>query len=87
MHCKNSQIERKGEKQMKLSDEQIIAIKRKKGELDLSNRDLEKITGVSRWTLTSIFKHDHRNVTSMTFKRLNDWLINEYNHDLVKGAK
>ncbi|XKU94791.1 XRE family transcriptional regulator [Lactobacillus acidophilus] len=72
---------------MKLSNEQVTAIKRKKGELDLSNRDLEKITGVSRWTLASIFKHDHRNVTSMTFKRLNDWLISEYNHDLVKGVK
>lgn len=72
---------------MKLSDEQVTAIKRKKGELYLSNRDLERITGVSRWTLTSIFKHDHRNVTSMTFKRLNDWLINEYNHDLAKGVK
>ena len=72
---------------MKLSNAQVKAIKRKRGELDLSIKDLEKITGVSRWTLNSIFKHDHRNVTSMTFKRLNDWLINEYNHDLVKGVK
>lgn len=72
---------------MKLSNAQVKAIKRKRGELDLSIKDLEKITGVSRWTLISIFKHDHRNVTSMTFKRLNDWLINEYNHDLVKGVK
>lgn len=69
---------------MKLSEQQVTAIKRKRGELDLSIVDLANVTGVSKWTLIDIFKHDHRNVTSITFKRLNDWLINEYNHDLVK---
>ena len=63
---------------MKLSENQVIAIKRKRGELDMSIRGLEKATGVSRWTLIDIFKHDHRNVNSKTFKKLNDWLINEY---------
>ncbi|HJF20032.1 MAG TPA: XRE family transcriptional regulator [Enterococcus columbae] len=69
---------------MKLTDQQVTAIKRKRGELDLSITSLASITGVSKWTLIDIFKHDHRNVNSITFKRLNDWLINEYNHDLVK---
>lgn len=69
---------------MKLSEQQVTAIKRKRGELDLSITSLASITGVSKWTLIDIFKHDHRNVNSITFKRLNDWLINEYNHDLVK---
>jgi len=69
---------------MKLSEQQVTAIKRKRGELDLSIVNLANVTGVSKWTLIDIFKHDHRNVTSITFKRLNDWLINEYNHDLVK---
>ena len=69
---------------MKLSEQQVTAIKRKRGELDLSITNLASITGVSKWTLIDIFKHDHRNVNSITFKRLNDWLINEYNHDLVK---
>ena len=69
---------------MQLSNQQVTAIKRKRGELDLSITDLANITGVSKWTLIDIFKHDHRNVNSITFKRLNDWLINEYNHDLVK---
>lgn len=69
---------------MKLSEQQVTAIKRKRGELDLSINSLSSITGVSKWTLIDIFKHDHRNVTSTTFKRLNDWLIKEYNHDLVK---
>lgn len=69
---------------LKLSEQQVTAIKRKRGELDLSITNLASITGVSKWTLIDIFKHDHRNVNSITFKRLNDWLINEYNHDLVK---
>lgn len=69
---------------MKLSEQQVTAIKRKRGELDLSITNLANATGVSKWTLIDIFKHDHRNVNSITFKRLNDWLIKEYNHDLVK---
>ena len=72
---------------MKLTEQQILAIKRKRGELDYSITDLANVTDVSKWTLIDIFKHDHRNVTSNTFKRLNDWLINEYNNDLVKKVK
>ena len=71
---------------MKLSNQQVTAIKRKRGELDLSITNLANITGVSKWTLIDIFKHNHRNVTSITFKKLNDWLIDEYNNDLVKVA-
>lgn len=63
---------------MQLTENQVTAIKRKRGELDLSIKGLEKATGVSRWTLIDIFKHDHRNVNSKTFEKLNNWLINEY---------
>ena len=69
---------------MKLTDQQVTAIKRKRGELDLSIVGLANATGVSKWTLIDIFKHDHRNVNSATFFYLNDWLVNQYNHDLVK---
>lgn len=69
---------------MKLSESQVIAIKRKRGELDLTINKLSDITGVSKWTLISIFKHNHRNVASATWKKLNDWLIEEYNRDLEK---
>ena len=69
---------------MKLTDQQVTAIKRKRGELDLSITKLANATGVSEWTLIDIFKHDHRNVNSATFKKFNDWLVNQYNHDLVK---
>ena len=63
---------------MKLSEQQVIAIKRKRGELDLSITDLASTTGVSKWTLIDIFKHDHRNVNSSTFKKLNDWIVDQY---------
>lgn len=62
----------------KLTKQQVIAIKRKRGELDMSITDLANATGVSKWTLIDIFKHDHRNVNSITFKKLNDWLIDKY---------
>ena len=71
---------------MKLTNQQVTAIKRKRGELDLSITSLANATGVSKWTLIDIFKHDHRNVNSATFKKLNDWLIAEYNNDLVKPS-
>lgn len=71
-------MSKKGQNKMKLTENQVIAIKRKRGELDLSITDLANTTGVSKWTLIDIFKHDHRNVNSKTFKKLNDWLINEY---------
>ena len=63
---------------MKLTENQVVAIKRKRGELDLTIKELEQATKVSRWTLIDIFKHNHRNVNKVTFKKLNDWLINEY---------
>ena len=69
---------------MKLTDQQVTAIKRKRGELDLSIVGLANATGVSKWTLIDIFKHDHRNVNSATFKKFNPWLINQYNQDLLK---
>lgn len=65
-------------KQMELTEKQVLAIKRKRGELDLSITDLANITGVNKWTLSDIFKHNHRNVNKVTFQRLNNWLIDEY---------
>ncbi len=67
-----------GGEKMKLTEQQVTAIKRKRGELDLSITDLANTTGVSKWTLIDIFKHDHRNVNSSTFKKLNDWIVDQY---------
>lgn len=67
-----------GGERMILTENQVIALKRKRGELDLSITGLANTTGVSKWTLIDIFKHDHRNVNQATFKKLNDWLIDQY---------
>ena len=63
---------------MELTENQVIAIKRKRGELDLSITALANAPKVSKWTLIDIFKHNHRHVNKVTFKKLNDWLITEY---------
>ncbi len=63
---------------MFLTDNQITAIKRKRGELDLSTVALGRELGLSRWTLDNIFKRNHRKVTPASYKKISDWLINEY---------
>lgn len=63
---------------MYLSDKQVTAIKRKRGELNLSTVALGRQLGLSRWTLDNIFKRNHRKVTPATYKKLSDWLIDEY---------
>lgn len=63
---------------MYLSEKQVTAIKRKRGELNLSTVALSRQLGLSRWTLDNIFKRNHRKVTPATNKKLSDWLIDEY---------
>lgn len=63
---------------MLLTDKQVTAIKRKRGELNLSTVALGRQLGLSRWTLDNIFKRNHRKVTPATYKKLSDWLIDEY---------
>ncbi|EFB62000.1 hypothetical protein HMPREF9209_1937 [Lactobacillus gasseri 224-1] len=53
---------------MQLTEKQVLAIKRKRGELNLSMVALAKLTGVNQWTLRDILKHHHRSVNSITFK-------------------
>lgn len=63
---------------MYLTDKQVTAIKRKRGELSLSTVALGRQLGLSRWTLDNIFKRNHRKVTPATYRKLSDWLIDEY---------
>ena len=63
---------------MELNDQLVTAIKRKRGELNLSTVALSRQLGLSRWTLDNIFKRNHRKVTPATYKKLSDWLISEY---------
>ncbi|WP_323067636.1 XRE family transcriptional regulator [Limosilactobacillus reuteri] len=61
-----------------LTDKQVTALKRKRGELDMSVMSLSKRVNLSRRTLDNIFKRNHRKVTPATYKKLTDWLIDEY---------
>ena len=73
-----SQMRKRGEKTMLLTNQQVTAIKRKRGELNLSTVALGRELGLSRWTLDNIFKRNHRKVTPANYKKIRDWLINEY---------
>lgn len=72
---------------MFLTDNQVTAIKRKRGELNLSVLGLSRQLGLSRWTLDNIFKRNHRKVTPATYKKLSDWLINEYATQDLKDSQ
>lgn len=72
---------------MHLTDKQVIAIKRKRGELNLSTVALGRQLGLSRWTLDNIFKRNHRKVTPATYKKLSDWLIDEYAMQDLKDSQ
>ena len=71
---------------MYLTEKQVLAIKRKRGELNLSVVALGRKLNVSRWTLDNIFKRNHRKVTPATYKKLSDWLIDEYTTQDLKDS-
>jgi len=55
----------------------IIAVLRKKGELNKSISNMELETGINRRTLSKIFKSENNlKVQNKTYVALNDWLIN-----------
>lgn len=72
---------------MYLTDSQVTAIKRKRGELNLSVLGLSHKLNLSRWTLTNIIMKDHRKVTPATYKKLTDWLVDEYVSEDLKESQ
>lgn len=70
-----------------LTDKQVTALKRKRGELDLSVMGLSKRVNLSRRTLDNIFKRNHRKVTPATYRKLTDWLIDEYATQDLKDSQ
>lgn len=63
---------------MSLTDKQVIAIKRKRGELGLSIAGLARQVGLSRRTVYNVFENNSRPVTPATYRKLIDWLVDEY---------
>ena len=63
---------------LKLSSQQVIALKRKRGEKDLTIDELANEIGVSRFTVSRILHNSSQNLTSNTVKKVNDWIIDQY---------
>lgn len=76
--CKKCITHKGGLMLLELTTEQIIALKRRRGELNLSVVELSKQIGVSKYVLYRIFNGKQYNVYPSTFKKLNDWIIDQY---------
>ena len=63
---------------MKITEKQVTAVKRKQGELGLSTTALAKQLSLSKGTRYNILKGTPNNVYPTTFKKLNDWIIDQY---------
>lgn len=63
---------------MKLSSKQVLALKRKRGERNLTIDELANEVGTSRFTISRILHNDSQNLTSTTVKKVNDWIIDQY---------
>lgn len=73
-----------GGEKMRLSKNQLLALKRKKGERSLKIYDLANEIGISRFTISRILNNGVKeNITSTTAQKINNWLIKQYNHDLA----
>ena len=67
-----------GGENLKLSSKQILALKRKRGERNLTIDELANEVGTSRFTISRILHNDSQNLTSTTVKKVNDWIIDQY---------
>ena len=63
---------------MKLTTKQILALKRKRGERNLTIDELANEVGTSRFTISRIIHNNSQNLTSTTVKKVNDWIIDQY---------
>ena len=65
---------------MQLTEDQLKALIRKRGDLYYSVFEISNATGVCLWTLDKILK-GHTNVQEATAKKVNDWIIKQYMND------
>ena len=63
---------------MKYNKAQIIGLKRKRGEKNLSVGQLADELGLSRFTVSRIINHSSSEFTSSTVIKVNDWVLKEY---------
>ncbi|MDE7023229.1 MAG: helix-turn-helix transcriptional regulator [Ligilactobacillus sp.] len=65
---------------MQLTEDQFKALKRKRGELNLTLTALADEIGVTRRTMTKIINHNTP-IKPQTAKKVNDWIIKQYMND------
>ncbi|MDU8986938.1 helix-turn-helix domain-containing protein [Ligilactobacillus animalis] len=65
---------------MQLTEDQFKALKRKRGELNLTLTALADDIGVTRRTITKIINHNTP-IKPQTAKKVNDWIIKQYMND------
>ena len=65
----------RGSEYMQLSSKQVLALKRKRGERNLTIDELANEVGTSRFTISRILHNSSQNLTSTTVKKINDWII------------
>lgn len=78
IYISNDSLLTRKEKNMKLSQKQVIALKRKRGERNLTIDELANEVGTSRFTISRILHNGSQNLTSTTVKKVNDWIIDQY---------
>ncbi len=65
---------------MQLTSDQFKALRRKRGELNLTLTALADEIGVTRRTMTKIINHNTP-IKPQTAKKINDWIIKQYMND------
>ena len=71
-------LKMRGSEYMQLSSKQVLALKRKRGERNLTIDELANEVGTSRFTISRILHNSSQNLTSTTVKKINDWIIDQY---------
>lgn len=61
---------------MKLSDNQLLLLRRKKGELNLTTKALAETLGLNFFTVRKAIKGTNE-MKGQTINRINDWLIKQ----------
>lgn len=59
---------------MKVSNDMLTALKRKRGEENISVIEMSRQTGVSRWTLSRLLSNESTDIFPTTVEKLNAWL-------------
>lgn len=62
---------------MQLTKKKLLALKRKRGELNLKISELSKSVGISRQTTSNILKGKTDRVTKATAEKIDNWLLDQ----------